>query len=499
MQEEGERGLPLPGGGALVKADETVDQEPLSKISTPVPAQESIPQPQTSTTFKPQPQASSTSLFGVKSFTGFGLKTFKGAMQKAEQAKSALEDLAAAKSPRVPQEMSPSPAPSIMDIGEAAGEGGLTQAELDHIREVAEIASQEEVPMKPPPAAAPMGLTQEELDHIKQIEAMAAGELPIPVPPASAEPGGLTQEELDHIKRITEMALQEETLVPPKVIPPAPSATELTQEELDHIARISQLAQQDFQAPLETGGEMFLPDVAPKSIPSVPAPSIPQPTTFGGFGLKTFKDAMHKTEAVKNLLDDVSAGIRGDAASIRGPAPGQLTQEELDHINRITELELQEETELTLIESPTQKEISPERDVDAFAVDRDDYPEPKQETESEEIQERISPTSSRSSLQGRQRLTSTKSGEFDIKSIPEMVSTPSLGKWYEEQLSFLRDSIADEENEDVLGDVVDDQRTEQPASSEFLSSDAKAIEEEISSVVNDHYLDENISTLEKGM
>ncbi|KAK6017121.1 hypothetical protein OSTOST_17391, partial [Ostertagia ostertagi] len=42
---------------------------------------------------------------------------------------------------------------------------------------------------------------------------------------------------------------------------------------------------------------------------------------------------------------------------------------------------------------------------------------------------------------------SQKSSGFDIRSIPEMVNKPNLSQWYEEQLSFMKESIADEEDE----------------------------------------------------
>ncbi|KAK6027846.1 hypothetical protein OSTOST_06126 [Ostertagia ostertagi] len=71
---------------------------------------------------------------------------------------------------------------------------------------------------------------------------------------------------------------------------------------------------------------------------------------------------------------------------------------------------------------------------------------------------------------------SQKSSGFDIRSIPEMVNKPNLSQWYEEQLSFMKESIADEEDE--MDRPSEAEHEPSPVLQEEYVDEGKYIEEE---------------------
>ncbi|EPB68377.1 hypothetical protein ANCCEY_12544 [Ancylostoma ceylanicum] len=470
------------------------------------------------------PETTSSS-FGTKPFTGFGLKTFKDVMHKADVAKSALEDLTTSKTMKKSEPSQVAQPSEVISSSRLASNGDdveeLTQEELDHINRIAQIAMQDgadQFPAQIAPMPSQEHSTQAKYDHAKdKAREMAIPEVPVEFREETIQ---LTQEELDHIARINQMAMEAEAhLTGPPLPKPTPSAAvqreieqipslglpmqpgqddQLTQEELDHIARIAQLADQDQggripSSPMDRLETRQTPSEEVSHIQQKPS-SPPQPRTspFGGFGLKTFKNVMSKAETAKSMLENVSATVRGQPAEtpvrVAEPvtekeprledAPG-LTQEELDHINRVTKLALQEETELTLQEHPHVAPLTPEEprqvsspetdegpdspasvDDDHYGADESAVDEHYMAGEStvdehyeaeravaEAVDEHLSPASSHESQRGSHRTVSRGSSGFDILSIPEMLNNPNLSQWYEEKLSFMKESIADEENE----------------------------------------------------
>ncbi|RCN45436.1 hypothetical protein ANCCAN_08513 [Ancylostoma caninum] len=481
------------------------------RSSTPEQPRETQTQPKTT-----------TSSFGMKPFTGFGLKTFKEVMHKAEEAKSAFGDLTASKSMKRPESgqviqqsgaISPSRSVSSRDDVDE-----LTQEELDHINRITQMAIQDgadQFPAQVAPMPPQVRPPQATIDRVKEgaREALIP-EVPVEFKSTSDETVRLTQEELDHIARVNQMAMEAEAQLAAPTQPHRASVMQqeieqvsgsrapmqmavddqLTQEELDHIALIAQLADQDQGAliPASSMGTTRIPSEEVTRIQQQPASPLLQTSPFGGFGLKTFKNVKSKAEIAKSMLGNVSATVRGQPTEVTAPvaesitekkpalegAPG-LTQEKLDHISRVTELALQEERELTLQEHPHIVPLTPEEPRQFSSPETDEGPDSPASAEDEHYaadesavdehyiaegsavddhygaeraaaeagDEHVSPASSHESPRGSQRTVSRGSSGFDILSIPEMLNNPNLSQWYEEKLSFMKESIADEENE----------------------------------------------------
>ncbi|KIH65506.1 hypothetical protein ANCDUO_04172 [Ancylostoma duodenale] len=379
------------------------------RSSTPEQPREAQAQPKTA-----------TSSFGMKPFTGFGLKTFKEVMHKAEEAKSAFGDLATGKSMKTPESDQLIQHNEVISAGRSVSSRDdaeeLTQEELDHINRIAQMAMQDGADQFPP-QVAPMPpqehLPQAATDRVKEgAQKAEIPEIPVEFKSTSEEPIQLTQEELDHIARINQMAMEAEAQlagpiqhhrapsapikqeieqVPASRLPMQPEGDDqLTQEELDHIARIAQLADQD-QGALVPASPMATTRIPSEEVSHIQQQSASSPlrtSPFGGFGLKTFKNVMSKAETAKSMLENVSATVRGQPAeetisvakSITEKKPGLeeapgLTQEELDHINRVTELALQEERELTLQEHPHVDPLTTEEPGQLSSPETDEGPD----------------------------------------------------------------------------------------------------------------------------
>ncbi|CAP26429.1 LOW QUALITY PROTEIN: Protein CBR-TAG-199, partial [Caenorhabditis briggsae] len=270
----------------------------------------------------------------------------------------------------------------------------LTQEELDHIAKIAEMAAidfsvpQPNVPIK----SAEPELTQEELDHIARISAMASSESMIPVRRQEPE---LTQDELDHIAMITAMAEQKisdplPASTRPLAPPPPSQQPDLTQEELDHIARIEQMADMDFTTP----AAYFNPEEEEEEEEEE------EPKT------ESASDATSGADQ----FDEQDSGSEAGSFNEDNDAPQVLTSgSSPDRVTSPAALDTTQELQQSLIMA--QKVVSSSPSVDSMA--------------------------------------SRVSSEYDIRSIAEIrrESESDIGKWYEEQLSFMRQSIHDEEED----------------------------------------------------
>ncbi|VDO22244.1 unnamed protein product, partial [Heligmosomoides polygyrus] len=376
------------------------------------------------------PSSSTSSLFNLNSFAAFSVKALKDVIHNTGETRATLEESTAGM-PIGDDRRTSSSSQALQSTIEKHEE--LTKEELDHNNRIAQMAIEEESrsairPQPPLAAAGSAELTQEELDHVNRMAQMAAEEDAMSEIPHSApkdEPDELTQEELDHIESISRMAMEEEALQ-------APPLSAISGRD-EHISRDSPFGGKVTQTTRQPTAPLF-------------------GKSLTGFGLKAFKGAMQKADEARAALEDLTTtkhieNVRRSSKDVQQAAyVGEAPEQDVLSYPFDKRVELAQEA---LEAAQTAEESNDLRESQEFAEGELRFPGRREEHH----EEQLSPTSSTGSRQGAlSEHVSRKSSGFDIRSIPEIINTPNLSKWYEEQLSFMKESIADDEEEEELAE-----------------------------------------------
>ncbi|EGT36341.1 hypothetical protein CAEBREN_20723, partial [Caenorhabditis brenneri] len=389
----------------------------------------------------------------------------------------------------------------------------LSQEERDHIARIAEMASEDFKQYNPyeirPTSIQPIvpvhseqpELSQEEKDHIARIAAMAAEDYEPdntnPFVVSKPDEPTLTREELDHIARVSESAFEDFRQSSSLQKPAEP---ELTQEELEHIARIAEMAAMDFTSEPSVPSKPTQPDLTQEEIDHIARiAAMASEDIVPVREPELTKEELDHIAKINEMAERNASGplpaTRPIAAMSQAPPPPQhvepdLTQEELDHIASIAKMA---DMDFTTPVAPTYVDYDEEpktesgsdatsgadqfdeqedsgsdagsfndnENIDAQVLTSGSYPDrvtsPAALDTTEEPQSPIMAQKVVSSSPSADSMASRKSSEYDIRSISEIrrESESDIGKWYEEQLSFMRQSIHDEE-EDVGHEIPTD-------------------------------------------
>uniref|UniRef100_A0A1I7WN21 LisH domain-containing protein n=1 Tax=Heterorhabditis bacteriophora TaxID=37862 RepID=A0A1I7WN21_HETBA len=194
----------------------------------------------------------------------------------------------------------------------------------------------------------------------------------------------------------------------------------ISQEELEHIRRITEAAEKELQS-------SYVP--IHENLPSLSLKF----KDFTDFSIKSIKSVISKAEETsnvlpRNLVDLKMSPIPLDKHLNAAALSANSTWENTNDIHSLPDIHDFEQEDRSLSENEMKTEENEE--LQEETVEEDSWTEQH---------------SRRSCSQ--QSLSSRKSSDFDIRSVHEMRHDMNLGLWYEEQLLFMKESIADSKDE----------------------------------------------------
>ncbi|TMS38543.1 hypothetical protein L596_005245 [Steinernema carpocapsae] len=405
------------------------------------------------------------------------------------------------------EEISPEKLSSDESLVEHPVQGELTQEELEHIRRIEELALQD--------ASASYAVSP-----IKFSETPKTFAKPFTLSPelTQSEPsvvGELTAEELEHIRRVTEMAnadavesnrLDFRNEQPPTESAKQPAEPEFTLEELEHIRRIAEMAEQD-------RAMSVLPSMGPAVVENdtfIPLTSVAPVSDFTEEELEHIR-RMEEQARLMELEFDTYQNSKSDEPSPSSSLPSaplvaqetqeealsELTSEELEHIRRIAKMAEQEgfsytepETfrsgqEWLPVDSHYELHVTGEQTLteDEQVWEEDQPPATDELTEKElahirQIEENArlmeADTYNYYGAQPQPMYDRPISPHVELKSVDELTYERScdVNEWYDRQLSYMRQSIADEEEElEKISEVDDYENYEDEEIVEFVKEE----------------------------
>ncbi|GMR47914.1 hypothetical protein PMAYCL1PPCAC_18109, partial [Pristionchus mayeri] len=321
--------------------------------------------------------------------------------------------------------MSPRPISSLFSFNalhEVSPMGGVSDAEMDQIRRINEMAGIhiDFTPILPVPSIEGRGaeeetiLTEEEMEHLRKMEEMARRMDEEIMMNMERREEKKRDEEKEEMRKIEEMVERDEMMRVREWNEERGEEVEeaersgrmekeqsFTQEELDHIRRVKEAAEMDMR-------EIRMENLVEKP-------------------RRSSSDESGETES-----EDEERSNESDEEEER--------KEEENKVDRTEKKKERGDSEERREEGERKND---EREEDeAMMISSGEY---KREEEKERGREEIAPSRSRVSLESRRERKSL--GGFSARSVEElqMDDEPSVNEWYEEQMAYMRESIADDE------------------------------------------------------
>ncbi|KAE9548147.1 hypothetical protein FO519_008641, partial [Halicephalobus sp. NKZ332] len=236
----------------------------------------------------------------------------------------------------------------------------LTSEELEHIRRISEMAEQNDL----------FSVSESKYPESDYFSSVKEPLIDMPGPKAiELEPEPLTQEELEHIRRITEQANMDTMITPMQNTEPDVSVvkettsavdmeSDLTAEELEYIRKIAEQADMDsMNTVIQKPVIEELPVIANIPLPTVEEPELTEEELeyirkiAERADMDSMNTVIHKPIGRESSVEEPQA----IPSEIEKSTEPHLTEEEVEHIRRITEQADMDYTSTVIQKSPIEE------------------------------------------------------------------------------------------------------------------------------------------------